>query len=90
MDTAAGKLSLSSLDRELKSLPLLDRTLPFLGGGDESTKEWVLHEHVYPIIRDWGVHIGTPATPRTVRTRSGSSAKGARIPNGPRPRKRRA
>ena len=31
--------------------------LPFLGD-DATTAEWLLHEHVYPLIREWGVVIG--------------------------------
>ena len=62
---AKGKVPLSKLDRELKKLPLLERKLIFLDDRSPSkanTKEYILHEHVYPIIRTWGVIIGGAPT----------------------------
>ena len=54
---AKGKLPLSQLDKELQTFPLLDRSLPFSRTG-RSTREYLMEDIVYPIIRNWGVIIG--------------------------------
>ena len=82
---AHGKLPLSQLDRELRNLPLVERQ--FLRS-KHTTLEWIMHEHVYPIIRTWGVVIGgertrparpheCPATLETLLSTSKHHAGGA-------------
>jgi len=66
---AKGELPLSAIEKELKKLTYagvkaLDRHIPFLGDKkrDKNTREWLLNEHVYPAIRNWGVIIGGAST----------------------------
>lgn len=47
---AHGKMPLSVLDRELKEIPLLDRSLPWSRTG-RSTREYLMHQHIYPLVR---------------------------------------
>ena len=54
---ARGKLPMSKLDKELQNFPLLDRSLPFSRSG-RSTRDILMEDLVYPIIREWGVIIG--------------------------------
>ena len=56
-----GEMPLSALERELAAIPLLE-SKPFFLKASDNTREWLLNEHVYPLIRQWGVIIGGSRT----------------------------
>jgi len=54
---AHGTLPLSKLEQEVQVFPLLDRTFAPISG-TQTTRDFLMSDIVYPIVRDWGVVFG--------------------------------
>lgn len=54
---ARGQLPLSALEREVHMFPLLNRRFGSLTG-EQTTRDYLLSDVVFPIVRDWGVVFG--------------------------------